>query len=423
VLGLLLAASPASAQDTGRGDRSVLIILDGSDSMNEPAGDGRTRLEAAKSALGELIGAVPEGAQVGLRVYGSEVSNVTRAEGCKDTKLVSPVGPLDRDAFKAKVDALEGKGRTPIGRSLLKAPEDLGGSGQRTVVLISDGGDNCAPPPPCRAAAKVAKRGVDLSISVVGLQVNERVRKQLACIADAGGGTYVDANDPEALRRELLAAFARAFRSYDPTGTPVQGADAPESAPVIGEGQYLEALRPGDEKYYAVDVKPGEKLYTSATAIPPRGLDGDGVFAARLITPKGGELSEEREVLDYDFLGQYGNITALAMRGDQTAAPGVASESPPGRWIVRVAIEPGRLEPKPVPVELGVQVLDPNESPGTAVAPGKAGTTPTPAASATPTPKPKAADESSSAVVPVTGVVTLLAGLFGGFMAARRRRA
>ena len=291
------------------------------------------------------------------------------------------------------------------------------------MVLISDGGDNCAPPPPCRAAAKVAKRGVDLSISVVGLQVNERVRKQLKCIADAGGGTYVDANDPEALRRELLAAFARAFRSYDPTGTPVQGAGAPESAPVIGEGQYLEQLRPGDEKYYAVDVKPGQKLYTSATAIPPRGLDGDGVFAGRLITPKGEELDEEREVLDYDFLGQYGNITALAMRGEQTAAPGVASESPPGRWIVRVAIEPGSLESKPVPVELGVQVLDPNEQPGTAVEPGKAGTTPTPAASATATPAPKSADESSSAVVPITGVVTLLAGLFGGFTAARRRRA
>ena len=125
MLGLLLSAAPARAQETGGGDRSVLIILDGSDSMNEPAGDGRTRLEAAKAALGELIGAVPEGAQVGLRVYGSEVSDVSRAEGCKDTKLVSPVGPLDRDALKAKVDALEGKGRTPIGRSLLKAPGDL----------------------------------------------------------------------------------------------------------------------------------------------------------------------------------------------------------------------------------------------------------------------------------------------------------
>jgi len=271
----------------------------------------------------------------------------------------------------------------------------------------------------------VAERGVDLSISVVGLQVNARVRRQLQCIAEAGGGTYVDASDPEALRRELLAAFARAFRSYDPSGTRVSGGDAPESAAAIGEGQYLEELRPGDEKYYAVDVKPGQKLYASAVAIPPRGMDGNGVFAARLITPRGEQLREEREVLDYDFLGQYGNIEALAMRGKQTAAPGVPSDLPPGRWVVRVAIEPGSLEPRPVPVELAIQVLDPNEAPGTAVEQGRIGSVPTPAASATPsaTPRPPSRGSSSSAAVPVTGAIALLAGLFGGFTAMRRRGA
>lgn len=401
----------------------MLVILDGSDSMNSPAGDGRTRLEAAKDALGELLGAVPSGARVGLRVYGSEVSGVTRSVGCKDTKLVVPVGPLDKASFKEKVDALEGKGRTPIGRSLLEAPSDLGSSGRRTVVLISDGGDNCAPPPPCSAARQVARRGLDLSISVVGLQVNPRVRRQLQCIAEAGGGTYVDANDPEALRRELLAAFARAFRSYDPSGTPVTGSDVPETAPVIGEGQYLERLQPGAEKYYAVVVRPGQKLYASAVAIPPRGLDGNGVFAARLIAPDGEQLDEEREVLQYDFLGQYGNIKAVAMRGKQTAAPGIRSEVPPGKWVVRVAIEPGSLEQREIPVELAIQVLDPNEAPGTAVQPGKSGGMPAPSATprVTATPSPAPSSSSSSAAVPVTGLIALLAGLAGGFTAMRRR--
>jgi Ca-activated chloride channel family protein len=270
------------------------------------------------------------------------------------------------------------------------------------------------------AARKVARRGLDLSISVVGLQVNARVRRQLRCIADAGGGTYVDANDPEALRRELLAAFARAFRFYDPSGTPVTGSDVPETAPVIGEGQYLERLRPGDEKYYAVDVEPGQKLYASAVAIPPRGLDGNGVFAARLVTPSGEQLDEEREVLQYDFLGQYGNIKAVAMRGKQTAAPGVPSDVPPGRWVVRVAIEPGSLEPKEIPVELSVQALDPNEAPGTAVQPGRIGAAATPAPRPGATPRPESSS-SSSAAVPVTGVIALLAGLAGGFTAMRRR--
>ena len=85
VLGLLAAlalAAPAAAQDDPAAeDRSVLVILDGSDSMNEQAGDGGTRLDAAKSALRELIDVVPDGAQVGLRVYGNKLSGVSRAKG------------------------------------------------------------------------------------------------------------------------------------------------------------------------------------------------------------------------------------------------------------------------------------------------------------------------------------------------------
>jgi len=421
VLGLFWAA-PALAQDD---DRSVLIILDGSDSMNEDAGDGGTRLDAAKSALTDLIGAVPEGARVGLRAYGNRVSGVARAEGCKDTNLETPVGPLDRDAFKARVNALEGKGRTPIGRSLLKAPEDLGASGDRTVILVSDGGDNCAPPPPCQAARQISERGLKLSISVVGLQVNPRVRRQLECIADAGGGTYVDASDPEALKRELLAAFARAFRAYEPSGTPVEGAPDEAGAPVLGDGQYLDGIRPGEQKFYAVDVEPGQKVYASAVAIPPRGMDGSGTFKARLITPRGEEVQNEADVLDYDFLGQYGNIKVLSTRSEQTAAPGIDGDQPPGRWKFAVALETGDLEAQEVPVELGIQVLDPNEAPGQAKQPGAPGQTPTPSKpepSATPKPSGDEEDSGSSVSLPVGGLIGLALGLVGGYFGMRARR-
>ena len=66
--GLVLAAPAAAQEDAAAEDRSVLVILDGSDSMNEDAGDGGTRLDAAKAALGDHIDVVPEGAKVGLRV-------------------------------------------------------------------------------------------------------------------------------------------------------------------------------------------------------------------------------------------------------------------------------------------------------------------------------------------------------------------
>jgi Ca-activated chloride channel family protein len=423
VLALFAAVPAAAAQDAT--DRSVLVILDGSDSMNEDAGDGGTRLDAAKAALGELIDAVPEGAQVGLRVYGNELSGVSRARGCRDTNLVTPVGPLDREEFKARVDALEGRGRTPIGRSLLKAPGDLGSSGDRTVILVSDGGDNCAPPPPCEAARRIAKRGLKLSISVVGLQVNERVRRQLECIAEAGGGTYVDARDPEALRRELLAAFARAFRGYEPTGTPVQGTPDRESAPVLGEGQYLDEIRPGETRHYAVEVGPGQKVFASAVALPSRDLEGSGGFDGSLLTPGGEEFAHEDNILDYQFLGQYGNIVDLGMRGPQTAAPGVGSEYRPGRWTVQLELETGDLEPQAIPVEIGIQVLDPNEPAGQALEPGGPGApTPTPTPTATAGARPGDGDEGGSGVaLVIPGVAGLVIGALGGFLLMRRRRA
>src|SRR4051794_20173688 len=391
VVGLLLLVAPgtARAQSAPPGERSVLLILDGSKSMNDAAGNGQTRLAAAKAALREVIKALPDDAKVGLRVYGSRVSEASRAQGCRDTQLVSPVGPLDRDALQGRVDALQGKGRTPIGRSLLAAPGDLGADGVRLVVLVSDGGDNCAPPNPCRAAAKVARGGVDLSISVVGLQVAPRVRRQLKCIARAGGGAYVDAGDPDALRAELLAALARAFRSYDPTGTPVHGGASAARAPLIGEGQYLDHLRPGDERFYAARLAPGQKLFASVTAIPARTLNGSAAFRAHLIAPDGQEGTPDVDVLRDDRLGQFGTISTFGLRTDQAAAPGITSDDRAGVWKVAVQLEPGDLGEKDIPVELAIQTLAPNEPPGLARrpgAPGRAVPSATPTPSATPSP-------------------------------------
>ena len=49
-------------------------------------------------------------------------------------------------------------------------------------------------------------------------------------------------------------------------------------------------------------------------------VGGIGIFTA----DHGEELWEQNTVLDYQFLGQYGSIIDLGLRGSQTAAPGVA---------------------------------------------------------------------------------------------------
>jgi hypothetical protein len=371
----LLALTPAVARAQAADTRNrALIVLDASKSMNEDSGSGGTRLDAAKAAVNELVARLPAGAPIGLRVYGSKVAETSRAEACKDTELAIPVGPLDKDKLRGTVNALTGKGRTPIGASLLATPDDLGsGEGRRSVILVSDGGDNCAPPDPCDAAAEVSKQGVDLSISVVGLQVNERVRRQLQCIADAGGGSYTDVQDAGELGDELAALLTRAFRSYDPAGTKVEGTAESEDAPSLGPGQFQDAF-PADElgpRWYALDVPEGTRPVVSVTAIPAYLATGGGGIHTVLFDPDGEEVAREQGVL---YAGQSaGEAGATVTQSLRTDGP-----VPKGRYTLSVEL-PDEAFDTVLPLELGIQYLRPREGVGLTLPPGKVAT-PTPTA-------------------------------------------
>jgi len=424
---LAAAAAPAVAQE----DRpAVLLVLDASRSMNAPSGDGSgdSRLDAAKAAVGEVLDTLPDDAPLGLRVYGARVAGQGRAKACADTQLVAPVAAGDRSQVRSAVEALTGKGRTPIGRSLLATPDDFGADARtHQVILVSDGLDNCSPPSPCAAARRVSRRGVELTISVVGFALDERARRQMRCIARVGGGTYVDANDTEALRAELLAAFARSFRSYEPAGTPVAGATDPADAPRLGEGQYRDELRPGDVRDYTVSVGPGQRLFVSVTSIPDRATDGNGTLRADLLGPGGPVVDDVFVDVDGDTTGQYGQIDTISLRAPQATAPGVESDVLPGDYTMHLRFEEGTLDPRPLPIEIWVQALDPGEAPGEESAPGPA---PEPAGTPEPSPTPGGAQRDEAAadqgddggVVLAAGVGGILAGLLGGLVAGRRRR-
>ncbi len=416
---LLAAPAVASAQTTDMRNRAV-IVLDASKSMNEDAGNGGTRLDAAKQAFDELVQRLPEGAPIGLRVYGSKLAEVSKAQACRDTELTVPVGPLDKARMQDTVHALQGKGRTPIGASLLATPDDLGGAeGRRTVVLVTDGGDNCAPPDPCKAAAQVAKRGVDLSISVVGLQVNDRVRKQLECIARAGGGTYVGVPDAGKLGEELAAALARAFRSYEPTGTKVQGApDEQADPPSLGQGQFLDSLQPGDDRWYGVDVPAGKRLFASVTAIPSKTAAGQASLDTELVDPKGRRIDEFGQVMYGKDAGEAGRERSYGFRSGFAGAGDV----PVGRYRLHVHIGDDGMDPQPIPLELGIQLLAPGQAPALVRQAGALATaTPSPKATATATPAgAKKRSRTSWPVVLIVAAVGLAAGLAIAALYGRR---
>ncbi|MFH8567653.1 VWA domain-containing protein [Streptomyces sp. NPDC017993] len=270
-------AAPAAPAADGTG---MVMVLDSSGSMAEKDGSGSTRIAAARKAVGTVVDALPDGYPTGLRVYGAD-----KPKGCDDTRLAQPVSPLDRAGMKRAVAGVTPKGDTPIGLSLRKAAADLpkaaaGSIGKRTILLISDGEDNCKTPP-CRVAAQLAASGVDLHIDAIGFQVAGAARQQLECLAKAGNGQYYDAPDAASLARQLQRAGQLSADGYRFKGEKVRGTATQGGAPTIAPGQYLDTIGPNEERFYATDLDAPSTANFSATVVPQPGAAVDSLDTLR----------------------------------------------------------------------------------------------------------------------------------------------
>lgn len=254
------AATQASASE-GSVDAKAALILDASFSMVEEDADG-PRIDAAKKATHELIDSLPDTANIGLLTYGAQELNApdNRERGCRDIQTLVPVGSLDRQEFGAAIDGLTPKGYTPMGNALRKAAEELGNEGERSIILVSDGIDSCAPPEVCDVAKELAGQGVGLAIHTVGFKADEEARAELECIAQAGGGQFLEAADAGSLAESLKFLAQRGVDTYKADGTPFEFADTPEGAKWLGEGQYRTTI-PADvdseqDQYFRVSIPP-----------------------------------------------------------------------------------------------------------------------------------------------------------------------
>lgn len=93
-------------------------------------------VDKAKAAVLEFVDALPDGIEVGLRVYGHREPNDDPVQGCRDTELVVPVAPLDRASFRDALAGVAASGFTPIGLSLWEAVDDLPEFGARSIILM-----------------------------------------------------------------------------------------------------------------------------------------------------------------------------------------------------------------------------------------------------------------------------------------------
>lgn len=92
-------------------------------------------------------------------------------------------------------------------------------------------------------AAELVKSGIDLTIDVVGLSVDDPTRQQLQCIAREGQGRYYDAGNATEITEALTqVAKDRDIRPFGLTGAPITGGATPESAPAVAAGSYIDQI-------------------------------------------------------------------------------------------------------------------------------------------------------------------------------------
>ncbi|WCZ37158.1 von Willebrand factor type A domain protein [Corynebacterium heidelbergense] len=289
-----------------------------------------TRIDAAKQATSSLIDALGPQQRFGLLTYGTQTgsSDEEKAAGCADVTELRPVSQGDVDRAKAAVASVIPRGYTPIGAALRKAAAALPSSGPRSVVVVSDGVDTCAPPPVCEVARELKGQGVDLVVNTIGLNIDEQGRRDLECVAQVTGGSYADAGDAASLTEKMKVA-TRAGEGYSGTGQRIDGAPGKwdgsggadtwvdglnfESAPVVHPGLPTTPLlirtelpafpqdfpatgasRSGQHamaRTYKVHLEEGDVLYVGVVAPPVEGTarlsEGEyrGTVRVNYVTP------------------------------------------------------------------------------------------------------------------------------------------
>ncbi len=294
-----LAPTPAAAgEPDAKSSPKVELTLDVSGSMRARDIDGQSRMAAAKQAFNEVLDAVPDEVQLGIRTLGANYRGEDRKVGCKDTRQLYPVGPLNRTEAKTAVATLAPTGWTPIGPALLGAADDLkGGDATRRIVLITDGEDTCAPLDPCQVARDIAAKGIHLTVDTLGLLPDAKTRNQLSCIAEATGGTYTSVQHTKQLRDRVHQLVDRAAH---PVATPVatEGAQQCAGAPELKAGLYSDREKFAEHRWYRVNVRPGQELRASVSLAADRAVNNDYGVLLRASTVHGREIVRGSEAGD-----------------------------------------------------------------------------------------------------------------------------
>ena len=219
---------------------AVEIILDASGSMLKKQ-DGKRRIEIAREVLLGLTGEViPEGTPFALRVFGHK-----EADSCR-TDLEEALAPLNVEKVETKLRGLQAMNlaKTPIARSLELVNDDLASvTGERVVILVTDGEETCDGDPAAVLEAMKAK-AVDVRVNIVGFAIDdENLKSRFRYWANLANGEYYDAISANDLERSMNHALQVPYDVFDATGKLVASGTVGDDGVDLSPGEYTVKTR------------------------------------------------------------------------------------------------------------------------------------------------------------------------------------
>ncbi|MCW2857214.1 MAG: hypothetical protein JWR52_2829 [Marmoricola sp.] len=178
--GTTVDASAVAAASSSAVARTAVLAIDTSDSMHG------AKIAAAKSAALSFLSAIPANVAVGIVTFDNSVHVLQRPS-------------LDRATSQTVIKGLTLKLNTALYAGVREAVAATGTTGEREVVVLSDGQDNTRTP---LAPVISAITASGVKVDAVALEQGAAAPTALAAMAAAGKGTVVSATS---------AALAQAF--------------------------------------------------------------------------------------------------------------------------------------------------------------------------------------------------------------------
>jgi Ca-activated chloride channel family protein len=232
-IAIALALIPTIAQPDCTTD--AMLVFDGSTSMVDSSLgiQGLPKIAEAQRAMARALPEIEDVRRVGLMIYGPQQVG----DACEGISL--QFLPIEKSA-KPILDATRSfapGGLTPLTASVARAAEVMNyRTDPGVIVLLTDGSETCGGRP-CALGAQLADQAYDLTVHVIGFQLNPHDAlfqwnnpeqefgddNVARCLADATGGMYVTTETIDELTAALRSTLGCPLLGRLGTGSQTPG--------------------------------------------------------------------------------------------------------------------------------------------------------------------------------------------------------